>query len=314
MPSDVRRRRGLAFRVAPVLLVGAAVLGAPAVAMGAFPGENGRIAITSTWLGSCADASAISTLRPDGRAVRQVTRCGAWYSAEWFLHGRRLLAGSGLGVAVMWPDGSHRRWIDVPGREPVFAASPSAGGSAIAYLQPPRDSSDMSAQSEIWRARLDGSGARHIGDGWMPRWSPDGRRIAFAGDAGVSVMSAAGRRVRVLVPGFHPGSIDWSPDGRRLAYTGCCPSAVWTVRTTGPARPRRMLLPTAPSSLIIEHVAWSPDGRRLAFTGMVRDDEEAEYSIWTVTPRGASLRRIQTSGYLDSELNRQTGLSWGPRP
>lgn len=296
------------------MLVGAVVLGFAPVAMGAFPGENGRIAVASTWLGSCEDASAISTMRPDGRAVRRVTGCADWGSAEWFLRGRRLLAISNRGPAVMRPDGSRRRWIDVPGREPTIAASPSADGSAIAYVLPPRDISDMSAPSEIWRARLDGSGgARHSGDGWMPRWSPDGRHIAFAGKDGVSMMSAGGHRVRVLVAGFNAQSIDWSPAGRRLAYTGCCPYAVWTVNTTGTARPRRVLPRTAPSNLIIEHVAWSPDGRRLAFTGVVHDDEEANYSIWTMAPSGGSVRLLRASGYIDSELNRQTGLSWGPK-
>lgn len=64
-----------------------------------------------------------------------------------------------------------------------------------------------------------------------PRWSPDGRRIAFVSDRRglpkVCVLDCANNAVRVLedtdpvMGSFVRGSsVDWSPDGRQIAYVG----------------------------------------------------------------------------------------------
>ena len=215
---------------------------------------------------------------------------------------------------VMRSDGTRRRVVDLEPAGHPWAASPSPDGRSFAYNLPTR-SSEMSAPAEIWRARLDGTRARHIGDGWMPRWSPDGRSIAFASPNGLSVMDARrGGQVRVLVPGFQAHSLDWSPDGRRLAFTGCCPYAVWTVSVNGSQPPRHRVFPQGRhSNLIVYGVVWSPDGKQFAFGRSRYDDELADYSIWTMTTGGTRLRKIRSSGFVDSELNTEPVLSWGPR-
>jgi len=52
-----------------------------------------------------------------------------------------------------------------------------------------------------------------------PRWSPDGRNVAFAADGEIYVMSVATRRLRRLTDDRHQDlSPDWSPDGDAIVF------------------------------------------------------------------------------------------------
>lgn len=58
----------------------------------------------------------------------------------------------------------------------------------------------------------------------LPRWSPDGKRIAFVGRAAgkpwkVHLVSAEGGTPQQLIPGEHEESDpQWSPDGTQLLF------------------------------------------------------------------------------------------------
>ena len=60
----------------------------------------------------------------------------------------------------------------------------------------------------------------------LPRWSPDGTKIAFASTADnarageVYVLNADGSDMKKIADDGDPSrSLSWSPDGRKLAYT-----------------------------------------------------------------------------------------------
>ena len=58
------------------------------------------------------------------------------------------------------------------------------------------------APADLYSVRPDGSGLKRLTHTseefeWAPAWSPNGRRIAFAGSNGVYVSRADGTRVRV---------------------------------------------------------------------------------------------------------------------
>lgn len=95
--------------------------------------------------------------------------------------------------------------------------------------------SDRAGESyQIYRMDGDGRGMVRLTDNHAtersPRWSPDGRKIAFVSDrlgaAKICLMDRDGDNASVLEntdptmkPSFETGSlIDWSPDGREIAY------------------------------------------------------------------------------------------------
>ncbi len=88
--------------------------------------------------------------------------------------------------------------------------------------------------SRIWTAELAGGAAAPFAngiEGSIPRWSPDGKRLAFIGrtgddKSGIVLANADGTGVEPLtdvVGSNHPlpqvgERLAWSPDGRRIAY------------------------------------------------------------------------------------------------
>lgn len=107
-----------------------------------------------------------------------------------------------------------------------------------------------------------------------PRWSPDGRRLAFVRDGSIWVIDADGsRQVRVTE---HPAGNSrprWSPDGLRLAFVSRRRgwSQVWVIDAPVPRRGRPAAKPrpaeprpVTPPGLDVNEFDWSPDGTRLA--------------------------------------------------
>ena len=80
----------------------------------------------------------------------------------------------------------------------------------------------------LWRSKVDGSQRLQLTHPPLyvlqPRWSPDGRRIAFMGLQGdkpwsIYIISADGGNLEQPVPGDHRGhDPSWSPDGNRLLF------------------------------------------------------------------------------------------------
>ena len=96
---------------------------------------------------------------------------------------------------------------------------------------------------EIWIANVDGSGAVRLTDTagklqGTPRWSPDGRWIAYdafdpSGDYSIYVLEAAGGSPRLLTP---RGSIpSWSRDGKWIYFRSgrSGRNAVWRIPAAG---------------------------------------------------------------------------------
>jgi tricorn protease len=128
-----------------------------------------------------------------------------------------------------------------------ISSSPSAGASGIdlldtRLLQQPAVSQDHIAfvyAGDLWVARIDGSDARkltsHPGQELRPRFSPDGRSLAFSGEydgnVDVFVVPVAGGEPRRLT--WHPSDDivqDFTPDGKQVLFTS--PRAVHTNRFT----------------------------------------------------------------------------------
>jgi len=79
----------------------------------------------------------------------------------------------------------------------------------------------------LWRSKVDGGDRLQLTSvpmrAFLPRWSPDGKRIAFMGAASgkpwqVYVVSSDGGGLQQLTTGENHGDPNWSPDGNTLVF------------------------------------------------------------------------------------------------
>ncbi len=132
---------------------------------------------------------------------------------------------------------------------------------------------------DLWIVPREGGEARRltsdVGLEFQPKFSPDGRLIAFSGqydgNTDVFVMPAEGGEPRRLT--WHPlpdRVIDWEPDGATIRFQSSRTSftrreaQLWTVSAVG-GLPEPIPLPEGGLS------SWSPDGKKLAYNRITRE-------------------------------------------
>jgi Tol biopolymer transport system component len=148
-----------------------------------------------------------------------------------------VLAGSAATAAPPTPQPDRVAWA--PSQEIVFSAfgggiyviSPSGGRARLLtggdgdVLSITRDGRLLyGSGSGLLTVPVAGGKPRPLGSGFLGVWSPDGKRLAFAGNGGFMVEDADGRHRRLVARnryGESTGPPTWSPDGRKLAYVAC---------------------------------------------------------------------------------------------
>jgi dipeptidyl aminopeptidase/acylaminoacyl peptidase len=188
---------------------------------------------------------------------------------------------------------------------PTATATPGRGGTGKLVFAA-NDNQTFSADLAV--INVDGSGRMKLTDTpddseSQPVWSPDGARIAFIDNAGISVINADGSDRRQVAAGApHAVYPAWSPDGREIVFSGGNFDRIEIVGADGSNR-RTVLGPDA-----FEYTApvFGPDGTRIAFVSNRPDGGFGEVlEIFVMTAAGANVTRITTD---DTE---NAHLDWG---
>jgi Tol biopolymer transport system component len=158
-------------------------------------------------------------------------------------------------------------------------------------------------QADIYTMSPNGRDLRNLtnspADEDFPRWSADGRMIAFwstrtgpanpTGDQEIFVMNADGSGLRqVTFNTVDDGGPAWSPDGDRLLFHRWLDDSnaeLMTMRVDG-THERNL---TRSPRVIERYGIWSADGREIVF---MRDDSGFENDIATIRPDGSHLRPL----------------------
>jgi len=216
-----------------------------------------------------------------------------------------------------------------------FDPQVSPNGRMVAWAELRFDRDANETQMSIYTAPIDGrTRARRFSWGkrdHTPRWSPDGRYLAFLSDRGeknqIYLAPLDGGDPHQLTKEKHGvNEYAWSPDGTRIAYTArtgphkdgkeksavekAAPRVVKHLRYRldgiGYFDERRMHVfvvdihggepkQITDGDWYDQQPAWSPDGRTIAFTSdreRNRHERQFRADVWTVPASGGRARRI----------------------
>jgi Tol biopolymer transport system component len=179
--------------------------------------------------------------------------------------------------------------------------SPFLPGRAVGMLGFSRDFQQVaySENYKLWRIRANGEDAQliHLGGlrAFYPRWSPDGRTLAFGAEDqaeahNVYTIDADGGVPKPVLPGVdNPSDPDWSPDGSQIVLVRQWKNHSVLSLVFRDGRDRGTDMPDS-ADLVLPR--WSPRGRFLAATSAdLREIRLYDFArrAWRVAARATAL-------------------------
>jgi Tol biopolymer transport system component len=232
---------------------------------------DGRYFIFQSWRGGSANLWAIREARdwwrktdpePVQLTLGQMNSLTPLPSAD----GKRIFfVGETLRSELVRFDGEKRLFEPfLPGLS-AEEISYSSDGSRMAYVTYPEGS--------LWQSKADGSDRHELTfppiQAWLPRWSPDGTRIAFSGrDPGgmskIYVVPAEGGDAEAVTRGeYNVSDPSWSAKGDELVFAGGTVIAGQGKPSIRILNLRSREVREVPDSGGYFSPRWSPDGRWL---------------------------------------------------
>lgn len=239
------------------------------------PARNGLIAAFTF--------EGIRIVDPSGGPGRDLPGTEEMSEPAWSPDGKSLaLTGwseETFGVYTMKADGSERRLVLRNASSPAW----SPDGKRLVLVRsscaiPDTCDSDGGSASVLATVRADGTDVRDLvidavsADGVIsaPKWSPDGRSIAFVDQQRrIKVVGVEGDSDTARVVATGATNVAWSPDGSRLAFdrTVYERESHWQVVVVLDLATGKETVLRGPEGSA-DSPAWSPDGTQLAFLSM----------------------------------------------
>jgi len=184
------------------------------------------------------------------------------------------------------------RGLSAGAADPVPSVPPAGPTRLLRFADISKDKVVFAYAGDLWIASREGGDARrltsHTGDELFPKFSPDGRSIAFTGEydgnPDVYVIPAEGGEPRRLT--FHPTRdivLDWSPDGKDILFRSdriSAPGGITRLFLVPPEGGPARVLPVPRGDL----TSFSPDGGRIAYL-----ETSQEFRTWKRYRGGWSL-------------------------
>jgi Tol biopolymer transport system component/DNA-binding winged helix-turn-helix (wHTH) protein len=197
-------------------------------------------------------------------AIRVTSGALNFYSPVPSLDGSKLfVVGSQPRGELQRYDDKSRQFVSFLSGISVEGLDFSRDGQWIAYVSYPEGS--------LWRSKVDGTERLQLTRppmrAFLPRWAPDGSRIAFAGKLpgktfNIYLVSAGDGTPEQLTNGEHDlADVTWSPDGERLMFGEMTGKNDRAIHVLDVMTRKASLLP---GSKGLFSPRWSPNGRYVA--------------------------------------------------
>ncbi len=201
-----------------------------------------------------------------------------------------------------------------PGQLPPSTSRPmlqSNGRIALIRIDPETVREGYLGDAALFLVEPNGSGLTRLtaADTFSsPAWAPDGSKLAFLSQGGISLIQADGKGMTEVVPCDAPectgqGSPAWAPDSSKLAFWADRREGqgLWTVLPDGTE------LELLRSGLSFGQPSWSPDGKTIAVSGHPVADAGALAIHLIATDSGRILKVVRPEG-----LSPGFGVAWSP--
>jgi dipeptidyl aminopeptidase/acylaminoacyl peptidase len=199
-------------------------------------------------------------------------------------------------IGIMNPDGSGATMLKVYGVDPDL----SPDGTKVVYC-----SERETLWAQIYVVNVDGTSAKRLtdikgGDACGPRWSHDGKKIAFHAfarmnprhDPAIWIMDADGsNQKKVMDSGLEP---TWSPDGKQIAFASDRNGGIFQIYAMNAdgSNVRRLTNHKGEDS----SPSWAPDGAAIVYSTQASGDR---LGLFLMSVDGKEQHGVAHSKYQD---------------